>query len=137
MKYLLDTDIIIGHLRRGEKINVDWAVEGVATSVISWMELFFGIFNGRQSEKNQKSLESFCDDINLEVIEMSKEVAEKAAEIKVNLRHKGQELVDFDLLIAATAITNNLVLVTGNKHHFARIPELKIYGSSSAIPIGQ
>jgi predicted nucleic acid-binding protein len=33
---------------------------------------------------------------------------------------------DADILIAASALTNNLVLSTNNVAHFARIPELRI-----------
>ncbi|HKP55044.1 MAG TPA: type II toxin-antitoxin system VapC family toxin [Chloroflexia bacterium] len=32
-----------------------------------------------------------------------------------------------DLLIAATALAHNLILVTGNRKHFARVPGLTIY----------
>jgi predicted nucleic acid-binding protein len=34
---------------------------------------------------------------------------------------------DTDLLIAATALAENLTLVTRNVRHFNRIPELKLY----------
>jgi tRNA(fMet)-specific endonuclease VapC len=35
-------------------------------------------------------------------------------------------LDDFDILIAATAIVNNCVLVSNNIKHFERIPDLNI-----------
>ena len=34
---------------------------------------------------------------------------------------------DIDLFIAATAISNNLTVVTNNKKYFRRIPKLKLY----------
>ncbi len=33
---------------------------------------------------------------------------------------------DMDTLIAATALEEDLILVTGNTNHFARIPGIKI-----------
>jgi tRNA(fMet)-specific endonuclease VapC len=47
-------------------------------------------------------------------------------EIKTRLRQKGTLIEDFDLLIAATALNNNLVLVTNNVDHFTRIEKLQI-----------
>lgn len=47
-----------------------------------------------------------------------------------NLRYKlervGLKTSDMDLLIGATAIHNNLTLVTGNVKHFERMPDLRI-----------
>ena len=51
----------------------------------------------------------------------------KFAAIKVYLEKKGKRLEDFDLLIAVTALVNNLTLVTYNKRHFERIEGLIIY----------
>lgn len=47
------------------------------------------------------------------------------AELKADLKLKGTPIDDFDLLIGATAITNNLTLVTDNTKHFSRIEKLK------------
>ena len=38
----------------------------------------------------------------------------------------GKPIDSFDLLIAATALENDLILVTNNLKHFSRIPGLKI-----------
>lgn len=46
--------------------------------------------------------------------------------IKAKLRTEGKMLDDFDILIAATAIVNDCVLVTNNIKHFERIDGLTI-----------
>jgi tRNA(fMet)-specific endonuclease VapC len=42
------------------------------------------------------------------------------------LRKEGKPIDDIDLLIAGIALENNLVLVTNNRKHFERIPQLEI-----------
>ena len=42
------------------------------------------------------------------------------------LEAKGQKIGDMDMFIAATALEEDLILVTGNTEHFERIPGLKI-----------
>jgi tRNA(fMet)-specific endonuclease VapC len=46
--------------------------------------------------------------------------------IRVELERKGIPLTHADLQIAAIALINDLVLVTGNIRHFARIDSLKV-----------
>jgi len=48
------------------------------------------------------------------------------AKIKARLKSEGKILDDFDVLIAATAIVNNCMLVTNNTKHFKRINGLTI-----------
>ena len=43
------------------------------------------------------------------------------------LEDKKIPLADFDLFIAATALNNNLTLITRNIKHFKRITNLKLY----------
>ena len=51
----------------------------------------------------------------------------KFAEIRRKLRKNGNLIDNFDILIAATCLTNDLVLITNNLKHFERIEGLKIF----------
>lgn len=64
---------------------------------------------------------------NDEVLKLPLDYAamEKAAEIYVAL-HRGQQIEDNDIYIAATAIVNGCTLVTANDKHFSRISDLKV-----------
>lgn len=42
------------------------------------------------------------------------------------LERQGEPLSDLDLIIAACALSHNLILVTNNMKHFSRIPGLKL-----------
>lgn len=55
---------------------------------------------------------------------------ERFANIRGRLRAQGQLIGDADILIAATALEHDLVLVTQNLNHFRRINDLRIYQHS-------
>ncbi len=46
--------------------------------------------------------------------------------LKASLKKTGMLLDDFDLIIASSAMTDNLTLVTNNTKHFSRIDGLKL-----------
>jgi predicted nucleic acid-binding protein len=62
----------------------------------------------------------------MEVIPLGTETAEIFGRLKALLEIKGTRLDDFDLMIAACALTHNLTLVTSNEMHFRRIDGLKV-----------
>lgn len=48
------------------------------------------------------------------------------AKEKVRLQRQGNLIPDFDLLIGAITISNNLTLVTNNEKHFRRIEGIRL-----------
>lgn len=61
-------------------------------------------------------------------------VAEIFGRLKAQLEINGTRLDDFDLTIAACALTHNLTLVTDNMLHFQRIEGLKVANWSKPTP---
>ena len=61
-----------------------------------------------------------------EIENINKAIMDSATDIYVNLRRQGTLIEDADILLAATAIEKELVLVTDNIFHFRRIKELRI-----------
>jgi tRNA(fMet)-specific endonuclease VapC len=53
------------------------------------------------------------------------ELSKQAAEIHAYLRKTGRPIQDADILIAATALLNNLTVVTDDSD-WLRVPELKV-----------
>lgn len=126
MSYLLDSDVIIDFLyRKAPSATLEMLTgEELYISVITKAEVWYGI---ARSSNFKKRLEEFSDLISLlriSVIPIDEPVIDKYVNLKVALEEKGQKLSDFDLLIAATAIIENLNLVTRNKRHFSRISGL-------------
>ncbi|MDP9367331.1 MAG: type II toxin-antitoxin system VapC family toxin [Chloroflexota bacterium] len=61
------------------------------------------------------------------VLDVTEPVAETFAKVRFALLKQGNLIPDMDLLIAATALTFDLTLLTRNRRHFARVPGLRLY----------
>jgi len=126
MNYLLDTNICI-HFFKGqygliEKIQ-KIGFEKFAISEITLAELIYGAEKSQNISKNKKVVEKFADKITIISISDTIEIYGKE---KARLKTKGQAISDLDLFIGATAVVNNMVLVTRNVKEFVRIKNLKI-----------
>jgi len=60
------------------------------------------------------------------VLPLSDEVARLFGKEAVRLGKLGQTIPDFDLVIAATALHHDLILMSEDRTHFSRIPGLKL-----------
>jgi tRNA(fMet)-specific endonuclease VapC len=60
------------------------------------------------------------------VIESSRELCRKWAEIRDQVNRAGSHLDTADAWIAATALLHDLPLLTHNRDHFARVPNLSV-----------
>lgn len=92
-------------------------------SEIILAELKFGVKNSQYPDKNQKVLEDFLTGVQILPIFNSLDLY---ASEKARLRKGGQVIDDFDLLIGASAMTNNMILVTNNEAHFGRMSNIII-----------
>jgi tRNA(fMet)-specific endonuclease VapC len=120
-KYLLDTNICVyflnGQFNLKEKIR-EVGFENCVVSEITIAELKYGIAKSSKKEKNQQALDAFQSKIDILPIFPALDIY---ATEKVRLKTKGKILDEFDLLIGATAIHNNLILVTKNVSDFDRL----------------
>ena len=120
-KYLIDTNICIFYIKGlynlKKKFN-DVDPSNCFVSEITLAELKFGVENSEKKEKNRKVLENFLSAIKVLPIYHSLDVYAKE---KARLRKSGKTVDDFDLLIAATAVTHNLIMVINNTKEFKRI----------------
>jgi tRNA(fMet)-specific endonuclease VapC len=124
--YLLDTDVIIDHLRKRKFIDAS-IITRASISYFTLVELAYGAYRSTNQDESIKLFEDFINDLNIGFRDFDRSVVYEFASTKASLEKKGKKLADFDLLIAATAIVNNLILVTNNKKHFERIDGLRIY----------
>lgn len=126
MKYLLDTNICI-HLFRGQFNLIEKFQEidlgDCAVSEITLAELTFGAENSLNPEKNQKIIDKFSEQVK--ILPIFNAISIYAKE-KVRLRKKGIMISDFDLFIGATAVANELIMVTENVKEFERISSIEI-----------
>lgn len=127
MKYLLDTDVIINFIRGKTQVEEELKNSEGFVSIITVGELVYGAHKSTSPNASLQKLKSFLQDLSIQVINVDREIVYKFGELKADFEIKGQRLEDFDQLIAATCIVNNLILVTRNTKHFSRIKNLEIY----------
>lgn len=129
MTYLIDTDWVIDYLR-GQRSAIELvgslSPHRPAISVITFAEVYEGIYFGSDPEHFERAFLRFLD--VAEVFGITMDVARRWAMLKGNLRRVGQLIPHEDLFIAATALHHDLTLVTRNRRHFERIPDLRILG---------
>ena len=92
-------------------------------SVITRYEILRGL-KARKAEKQVHTFVQFCERNVL--LNLDAKAVDTAADIYAALRERGTPIEDADILIAATALVNEMDLVTANVKHFARIPELVV-----------
>lgn len=125
-QYLLDTDICIAFLKgkynlleKTEKVGFD----NCFVSEITIGELTYGAYYSDRIEKHKE-----------EVIKTKKlfqivpifECLDFFGKEKAKLRREGNFIHDFDLLIGATAVHFDMIMVTNNEKHLSRISGILI-----------
>jgi len=125
-QYILDTNICIylskGLFNLSAKIE-DVGIDNCFISEITVAELKYGAANSNFPEKNMEKVNIIQQIFTTVYIFNSLDIY---AHEKARLRKAGNILDDFDLLIGATAISNNLTLVTRNTSDFNRLNGIEI-----------
>lgn len=124
--FTLDTDIVIEILRGNdiaiEKMENLHQDTSISITGLTIYELYKGVlYIG--SKKLEHDLKNFIQSV--EVLQLDSHIEKKAGEIYAYLKKKGELISDADILIAATVIENDSVLVTNNETHFNRIKNLR------------
>jgi len=128
MKYLIDTDWVIDHFNRVEKVTKkleELAPEGLALSIISLAELYEGVYYSRDPSESERILKEFLAS-DLEVLGIDEETCKIFGRERGRLRREGKIISDFDLLIASTCLRHNLILLTNNRRHYELVEGLEI-----------
>lgn len=126
MDYLLDTNICIyflkgryGLVEKIERIGF----ENLFISEITVAELKYGVEKSANPDKNRPVINELIDRFKQLPIYGALDVYAKE---KARLKKEGNIVDDLDLLIGATAIEYNMILVTNNEKHFARLQKIKV-----------
>ncbi len=126
MRYLLDTNVVIGLLKEATsplaRRTREHRPEDIGLSSIVTHELYFGAYKSARPNANIGKL----DALRFEVLPFDKEDSIVAGEIRAKLRSAGAPIGPFDLLIAGQALCRGLVLVTANMREFQRVEGLQI-----------
>ncbi len=128
MNFLIDTNICIYIMnkRPPEVIQKfkNIVIGQVGISSITVSELQYGVSKSKLREQNSKRLEEFLTPF--QILPYDEDASKYYGEIRSQLESKGLIIGPLDLLIAAHALSQDLVLITNNEKEFKRIPLLKI-----------
>jgi tRNA(fMet)-specific endonuclease VapC len=124
--YLIDSSILIAWERQrlsGDQVLL--AGEAKAISAITVAELFHGVHRAQGAHlrlQRERKVEAMLS--ALQILPYTEEVARLHAALWAQLAESGQVIGAHDLIIAATALSFDLTLVTLNIRHFERVPGL-------------
>jgi len=127
-KYMLGTDTCAFILRRSSPVLLE-RIQQVplhqqCMSVVTLAELLYGVQVSSKKKANRDAVELLTRYVN--VLEWTVGAADHHAEIRTDLKKKGQQIGANDLSIAAHARSLGAVIVTNNVKEFGRVKGLKL-----------
>ena len=123
-QYLLDTNAVIDMFKGNQRVQeriFRAEFHNCCISEITLAELYVGAFKGGRPKQLQE-IGFVCKRFRILPITSA---LERYARLRVQLERQGEPIDALDLLIAATALTEDLTLVTHNLKHFERIEKLR------------
>jgi tRNA(fMet)-specific endonuclease VapC len=126
---LLDTDVLSEVIKGRDSLVAQRAQKYLQThkrftfSIITRYEILRGL-KAKKALQQIAVFEDRCRESR--VLPLTDTVVVQAAEIYAELHRRGRLISDADILIAATALTHDLTLVTENTGHFERITGLRL-----------
>lgn len=128
MKYLLDTNICIYIIKKKPeeviKRFLKMKPDSIAISSITVSELYYGVAKSIKPNENTIALEQFI--LPLTVINYNKEDSIAYGKLRAKLEQKGKLIGAMDMLIAAQALSRDLILVTNNEREFKKVEGLSV-----------
>jgi tRNA(fMet)-specific endonuclease VapC len=128
MRYLLDTNICIHIIRHKSSKMIQHltplAIDDVGIPAIVLAELQYGIEKSVDPNRNQQALLQFLTPFV--TVEFDQVDAITYGKIRADLERRGLPIGPLDQLIAAQAISRNLILVTNNTREFSRLAQLQL-----------
>jgi tRNA(fMet)-specific endonuclease VapC len=126
--YLLDTNICIYAIKQKPnsilKIVKEKSKLGIYISSLTVAELEYGIENSSKIEENRVSLLKFLSLFN--ILSFDDKDAIPYGKLKSKLKKEGKIIGPIDMLLAAQAISKNLIFVTNNIKEFERIEHIRL-----------
>ena len=127
LSYLLDTDICIHALKkRNPSLAEAFSTHDgrMAISDVTLYELYYGAERYDDPASRITIIENFV--ARLEVLPFDSRAALHAGNIRATLERQGKIIGAYDLMIAAVARAQGLILVTGNTREFKRVDGLRL-----------
>lgn len=127
MTYLLDTNTCVYAIKREPGVLRNLREHGpddFGISAITVAELWFGAAKSSRARETRSSVDAFLEPF--EMLPFTIEAARDYASIRLELEKGGRPIGERDLLIAATARSRHLIVVTSNVREFGRVSGLPV-----------
>jgi len=127
MKYMLDTNTCVFLMKNIPSVVENYRLKnhlGIAISIITAAELYYGVYNSAHPEKNGANLANFL--LGVVTLELDGKAAMEYGQIRSLLKRQGNLIGPLDMLIASHAYANDMILVTDNIREFERVKELEL-----------
>ena len=127
LEYMLDTNIctyVIKNRPAALRERFDQLAEALCISTITLAELLYGVEKSVRRSQNLEAVEQFT--ARLEVLPFSAKAAAHFGQIQTELQRVGLPCGAYNMLIAAHARSEGLMLVTNNVREVARVPGLRL-----------
>ena len=128
MRYMLDTNICIYTIKHKPPKVIQRFLSHdpseLCISSITYAELMHGVEKSMAAERNRIAITMFLSPIS--VLNFDTYAAEEYGKIRADLERKGTPLGPMDILIAAHAKAEDLILVTNNTRKFERVEDLEV-----------
>jgi tRNA(fMet)-specific endonuclease VapC len=127
LTHLLDTNICIYAMKSRDlelAAKLDKLQGKCAVSDITIFELYAGVDGYAAPEQRLEIIESFIT--RVKILPFDTKAARIAGPLRYKLRASGEMIRAYDLLIAATAISHSLILMTNNLREFNRVEGLRL-----------
>jgi predicted nucleic acid-binding protein len=108
---LLDTSVLIAD-ERGRRLDAERLPDEVAISAVTITELHVGVLAARDVDTRARRLATLEATADVHLLPVDERVAASWALLRVHLAETGRRLNVNDLWIAATALANDLPVVT-------------------------
>jgi len=126
--YLLDTNICIYAIKKKPhhilEIIKERSKYGIYISSLTIAELEYGVENSDRIEENRIALLKFISIFNILCFDDMDAIP--YGKLKAKLKKDGNLIGPIDMLLAAQALSKDLIFVTNNIKEFIRIENLKI-----------
>ena len=123
MRYVFDTNAVIALMKKNpvflSKLKQHSPTDIAVPSIVIF-ELYYGAYKSQKVSENLAKLKR----IPFRILPFTLEDAQIAGKIRSELTQSGTPIGGYDTLIAAQAVSRNLILVTHKVREFARIDEL-------------
>jgi tRNA(fMet)-specific endonuclease VapC len=125
VRFLFDTNAVIALLNGNPAFNDrvrSHRPGDFGLSAIVAHELYFGAYRSKRQTENLDRV----DRLQFEAVEFSRDDARLAGSLRAELAAAGTPIGPFDVLIAAQALSRDLIVITHNNREFARVAGLRL-----------